>query len=73
MFRLIMCWLFSDASEEETGYLDEEEYEVEDEERLRDAAQHSSVDLILCLLPSMLFFGSYCIFQNALHIFRCYL
>lgn len=56
MFRLMMCWLFSDASEEETGYLDEEEYEVEDEERLRDAAQHSSVDLITLLTTFYAFF-----------------
>ena len=36
MFRLIMCWLFSDASEEETGYLDEEEYVIAEEQKLGD-------------------------------------
>ena len=36
MFRLIMCWLFSDASEEEKGYLDEEEYVIAEEQKLSD-------------------------------------
>ena len=36
MFRLIMCWLFSDASEEETGDLDEEDFVIAEEQKLSD-------------------------------------